>query len=207
MGEACYAGGMSSSNPPFFPSETSSLTLKPESRLPVERGNQLLVVETALQTQTLLLDLMTRLALWGKYFLIAGDEWLPDRDSFYRALRRHTVRVDEALNRPTLMRPMTCLQMTDLLADPNLSRQPILVVNFFYHFYDADVDLRLRERTLDQCCLKLRQLAWQTPVTVLVPRLNCWEYKRFFPVLAGLADEILSVSEPIPGLNIQPELF
>jgi hypothetical protein len=36
------------------------------------------------------------------YNLIAVDEWLPDRDTLYRSVRRYTLRIDETLHRPKI---------------------------------------------------------------------------------------------------------
>ena len=93
------------------------------------------------------------------------------------------------------MRPMTCLQLLDLLMEADLHNRPTLILNFLYHFYNTDVELSLRERILEQCCQYTKRLALSNPVVILVPRLSTNEYRRFFPLLASIADEIIPVKE------------
>jgi len=135
------------------------------------------------------------LALRGSFNLIAGDEWLPDRDTLYRSTRRYTVKVKETLDRPKLVRPMTCLQMLDLLIEADKQNRPTLITNFLHHFYNNDLELSLRDRILEQCCQYARRLSLSNPVVVLIPRLFTEEYRRFFPVIASVADEIIPVEE------------
>ena len=159
------------------------------------RFGHLQIVETIGKEHELITRQIVQLALRGSYNLIAVDEWLPDRGTLDREIRRYTLRVEETLDRPRIKRPMTCLQLLDLLMEADLQNQPTLILNFLYYFYNADVDLALRERVLEKCCQYTRRLSLCNPVVVLVPKLASEEYKRFFPVLAAVADEILAVEE------------
>src|SRR5574341_2206410 len=62
------------------------------------------VVETAGKEHERLTELIVQLALRGSFNLIAVDEWLPDRDTLYRAVRRHTLKINEALDNPKIKR-------------------------------------------------------------------------------------------------------
>ena len=167
----------------------------------------LLLVETSNEESNVIVEVITQLALRGPFNLIAGDEWLPDRDTLYRSIRWHTLAVEEALNHPSLMRPMTCLQLLDLLMEADMQNKPTLILNFLHHFYNADVELSLRDRILERCCQYTKRLALSNSVVVLVPRLSTMEYRRFFPVLASIANEIIPLKE-IPSANaIQNLLF
>lgn len=152
----------------------------------------LLVVETADREGEAISGLITRLALRGPFNLIPGDEWLPDRDVLFRSVRRYTLEVEETLAHPNLMRPMTCLQLLNLLMEADLQNGPTLILDFLHHFYNADVELTLRERILERCCQHTQRLSFSNSVVVLVPRLATGEYRRFFPLLASIANEILS---------------
>jgi hypothetical protein len=159
------------------------------------RLGHLLLVETEGKERETITGLIVQLALRGTYNLIAGDEWLPDRDTLYRSVRRYTVKVKETLDRPKLVRPMTCLQLLDLLIETDKQNRPTLITNFLHHFYNGDLELSLRDRILEQCCQYARRLSLSNPVVVLVPHLSTEEYRRFFPVIASVADEIIPVEE------------
>jgi hypothetical protein len=159
------------------------------------RFGHLLLVETVGKESEVITELITQLALRGSFNLIAGDEWVPDRDTLYRSVRRYTLAVEEVLDHPSLMRPMTCLQLLDLLMDADMQNKPTLILDFLHHFYNADVELALRDRILEQCCQYTKRLALSNSVVVLVPRLSTNEYRRFFPLLASIADEIIPVKE------------
>jgi hypothetical protein len=165
------------------------------------------IVETLGRERKRITDTIVQLALRGSYNLVAVDEWLPDRDTLYRDIRRYTLKMEETLNNPCIKRPMTCLQLLDLLMEDDMQNRPTLILNFLHHFYNADVELSLRDRTLEKCCDHTKRLSLCNPVVVLVPRLSTEEYKRFFPVLAAVADEIIPVAESISVEVSQGSLF
>lgn len=169
-------------------------------------GN-LLLVETVGKEHKAVTELIIQLALRGSFNLVAGDEWLPDRDTLYRSIRRHTIHVNETLDRPNIKRPMTCFQVLDLLMEIDMQNKPTLVLNFLYHFYNADVELSLRDRLLEKCCLYLKNLSLSNSVVILLPRLLIEEYQRFFPILTSIATEIIPVEENITIEVCQDVLF
>ena len=129
------------------------------------------------------------------FYLIAAGEWLPEHDELRYAVFRYTVAFDEVLNNLTLSRPFTCLQLLDLLTEADRQNKPILILDFLHLFYDADVDLSLRDSTLEQCCQYAKRLSFSTPIVVLVPDLNIADYRRFFPFIASIADEIVEANQ------------
>ena len=167
----------------------------------------LLLVETAGKERDRITNLIVQLALRGPFNLIAGDEWLPDRDTLMRLVRRYTLNIEETLDNPRLRRPMTCLQLLDLLVEADRGNRPTLITNFLHHFHNGDVELSLRDRILEQCCQYTKRLSLSNSVFVLVPRLNTEDYKRFFPVLASIANEIMPVEEEIEREDMQELLF
>ena len=102
---------------------------------------------------------------------------------------------------------MTCLQLLDLFMNANMQSRPTLTLNFLHHFYNADVELSLRDRILEQCCQYTKQLSLANSVVVLVPRLFTEEYRRFFPILASIANEVISIEENIEIEASQGSLF
>ena len=171
------------------------------------RLGHLLVVETIGKEHNRVTEAIVQLALRGPFNLIAGDEWLPDRDTLTRSVRRYTVAVEATLDNPLLRRPMTCLQLLDLLMAADQGNRPTLITNFLHHFYNADVELSLRDRVLEQCCQYTKRLSLSNPVVVLVPRLFIEEYNRFFPLLASIANEIIPVEEETIQEDVQGLLF
>ena len=171
------------------------------------RLGHLLLVETIGKKHDRITEAIVQLALQGPFNLIAGDEWLPDRDTLTRSVRRYTVRVTETLDNPRLRRPMTCLQLLDLLMEADQGNRPTLITNFLHHFYNADVELSLRDRVLEQCCQYTKRLSFSNSVVVLVPRLFTEEYNRFFPLLASIANEIIPVEEETIQADVQGLLF
>ena len=171
------------------------------------RLGHLLLVETIRKERDRITNLIVQLALRGPFNLIAGDEWLPDRDTLMRLVRRYTLNIEETLDNPRLRRPMTCLQLLDLLMEADRGNRPTLITNFLHHFHNGDVELSLRDRVLEQCCQYTKRLSLSNSVFVLVPRLNTEDYKRFFPVLASIANEIIPVEEELEREDMQGLLF
>ena len=171
------------------------------------RLGHLLLVETTGRERDRITELIVQLALRGTFNLLAGDEWLPDRDTLTRSVRRYTLKVEETLDNPRIRRPMTCLQLLDLLIEADQGNRPTLITNFLHHFYNGDVELSLRDRILERCCQYTKRLSLSNSVVVFVPCLNTEEYRRFFPLLASIANEIIPVEEEILREDIQGLLF
>jgi len=159
------------------------------------RLGQLLLVKTLNRERERIMGLIAQWALRGPFYLIAAGEWLPPHDDLRYFVYRHTVAVDETLDHLTLARPFTCLQFLDLLIDAEKQDQPVLILDFLHLFYNSDVDLSLRYSTLEQCCQYTKHLSFSNPVAVLVPDLATEDYRRFFPFVASIADEIIESTE------------
>lgn len=164
------------------------------------------IIKAGIGEKEFITEIITQLALHGSFNIIAGNEWLPDRDTLYRSIRRYTVKVQEVLERPKAMRPMTCLQLLDLLVEVSEQNKPILILDFLYHFYNADVDLDLRERIIKQCCEHLRNISLCSPTIVFVKETSTDKYHQFFPILASVADEITYIAH-FPVLEESSQLF
>jgi hypothetical protein len=154
-----------------------------------------------------LTEFIARLALRGPFHLIVGGEWLPDQDRLRRTVRRHSTAVAEVLERPIIGRPSTCLQLRDQLEKAEIQPHPVLVLNFFHHFYDPDVGLWLRKRVLVDCCKSVQILAISRPVLVLVRALPVDEYQDFLPSLTAIATEIIEIEEKNTTEAVQHTLF
>src|SRR5215216_6086317 len=161
-----------------------------------QRLGQLLLVKTLDQQHEAIMELITQWVLRGPVYLIAAGEWMPQHDELRYSVYKHTVVFDEALDRIILSRPFTCLQLLDLLMEADQQNNPVLILDFLHLFYNPDVDLSLRHSTLEECCRYLKRLSFSNPVAVLVPDLAVEEYRRFFPLMAAIADEIIEQKIP-----------
>jgi len=173
---------------------------------PYRRG-QLLLVKTADRDPEAIIELITQWVLRGSFYLIAAGEWLPHHDDLRYSVYKYTAAVDETLNHLTLARPFTCLQFLDLLIEAENQNRPVLILDFLHLFYNADVDLSLRYSTLESCCQYTKQLSSSRPVAVLVQTLAVEDYRRFFPFVASIADEMIEPGERPSAAPSQSSLF
>jgi hypothetical protein len=162
---------------------------------PVKFG-QLLIQETLGKKRENIIELITQWVLRGSLFLIAAGDWFVDHDDLRYALFRFTNAFDEILDQHLrLVRARTCFQLLDLLMEADKESNSVLILDPLHHFYNADVDLSTRDRVLEQCCQYIKRLSLSNPVALLVPKLDSEDHKRFFPVLAGIADEFIPVEQ------------
>ena len=171
------------------------------------RLGQLLLVKTPDRAREEITELIAQWVLRGPFYLIAAGEWLPDHDELRYSVYRYTAAFDEVLDSLILSRPFTCLQFLDLLMDADEQNKPVLILDFLHLFYDADVDLLLRYSTLEQCCQYTKRLSFSSPVVVIVPTLAMEEYRRFFPFVASIAEEIMEVGRQPSAKPTQGSLF
>src|SRR5512133_2483736 len=155
------------------------------------RPGQLLLIKTVDEGHEAILELITQWVLRDTFYLIAAGEWLPDHDDLRYSVYKYTSAFDEVLDKLILARPFTCLQLLDLLMEADGQNKPVLILDFLHLFYDSDVDLSLRYSTLEQCCHYTKRLSFSTSVALLVPNLAIEDYRRFFPLVASIADEII----------------
>jgi hypothetical protein len=155
----------------------------------------LLLVKTAGREREIITELIAQWALRGVFYLIAAGEWLPDHDDLRYAVYRYTTAIEETLDHLTLARPFTCFQLLDLLVEAGKQQEPVLILDFLHLFHDDDVELSLRQRILEGCCQSTKCLSLTSRVAVLVPTMSTEAYRRFFPLLAAVADEILETEK------------
>ena len=173
---------------------------------PVQLG-QLLLLETNGKEKGNIIELITQWVLRGSFFLIAAGDWFVDHDDLRYSVFRYTNDFDEILDRLRLVRARTCFQLLDLLMAADKENRPVLLLDPLHHFYNADVELSVREQVFDQCCQFIKRLSFSNCVAVLVPKLDSEDHKRFFPILAAIADEIIPVAESSEIMASQGLLF
>jgi len=156
---------------------------------------QLLIVETAGREREKIIELITQWVLRGSFFVIVAGDWFVDHDDLRYSVFRHTNAFDEILDRLRLVRARTCFQLLDLLMEADNENKPVLILDPLHHFYNADVELPVRDRILNDCCHFIKRISLSNPVAMLVPKLEIEDHKHFYPILAAVADEVIPVEE------------
>ena len=163
---------------------------------------QLLLQETIGKEREKVIELISRWVLHGSFFIIVAGDWFVDHDDLRYSLFRYTNNFDEVLGRHLrLVRARTCFQLLDLLTEADNENQPVLILDPLHHFYNQDVDISTRDHVFEQCCQFTKRLSLSNLVAVLVPKLDIEDHKRYFPILAAVADEVISVDK---ASEIQP---
>ncbi len=173
---------------------------------PSQFGQLVLIEMTGKETEQIT-ELITQWVLCGSFYLIAGNNWIPDYDDLQYSVFKYTNAFNEALDNIILTRARTCFQLLDLLREADKQNKPVLILDFLHHFYNQDVKLSLQDHILQECCQYTKRLSLCNPVAILVPKLKTADYNRFFPLLAGVADEILSKEESSSKKASQGRLF
>ena len=168
---------------------------------------QLLIQETIGKEREKVVELIAQRVLRGSFFIIAAGDWFVDHDDLRYAVFRYTNDFDERLDRLRLVRARTCFQLLDLLIEADNENQSVLLLDPLHHFYNEDVDLPTRSRILQECCQYIKRLSLSNPVTLLVPKLDTEDHRRFFPALAEIADEFIPVEHATILEAAQSSLF
>jgi hypothetical protein len=173
--------------------------------LPALHPNTLLVVCGPAAARDEAAMLAVQLALQGEVTILDGG----NRIQAYRMahlLRRQTTDVDKAASRIFIRRAFTCYQMTALLENLPIIRQPVLVLDLLASFYDEQVSSREASRLLDACLRQVERIQQLAPVVIsLAPPLDP---ERGFLVerVCQRADR-LYLPEPVTPQPYQPALF
>jgi len=154
-----------------------------------------------------MLELSARLALNGAVRVLDGGN---SYNALYvaRYIRRHTVRLDETLNRISVARAFTCYQIVTLLGETAVSTAPTLVLDLLATFGDESIDLRESIRLLRLALAQLQRLCRLAPVVVSIRPFPIHQSDR--TVLTELVMNAAThhfVREPLEKAVFQPTLF
>ena len=155
----------------------------------------------------MMLELSVQLALRGSVRVLDGGN---SYNALYvaRYIRRHTVQLEETLNRITVARSFTCYQVVTLLAETAASPHPTLILDLLATFYDESVDIREAHRLLRQVMIQLNRLRRLAPVIVSLRPAPPHQPDRagLSQPLEKLADHLL-LREPATTAVYQPSFF
>lgn len=112
-----------------------------------------------------LMSMLATLALQRRVIVVDGGNCF-DGYSLARALRRHTSRVQFALEQVQLTRAFTCYQMVAVLAELSANSTPVIVLDMLATFMDENVQLVKRQKLLDNSLHLLRQISSGAPVAI-----------------------------------------
>jgi hypothetical protein len=186
------------------------------SNLPIEyaihwtspfQTGQLLLLETNGKEKRNIIELITQWVLRGSFFLIVAGDWFVDHDDVRYSVFRYTNDFDEMLDRLRLVRARTCFQLLDLLMEADQENKSVLILDPLHHFYNADIELSVRDRILEHCCQFAKRLSLSNHVALLVPKVDIDDHKRFFPVLAAVMDEIILMADASEEKAVQGSFF
>lgn len=153
-----------------------------------------------------MLTVTTRLALVGSVCVLdAGNQF--DAYQVARMARRHTVEMDQVLDRIKVARAFTCYQVVSLFEQVSEAASAHIIFDLLATFYDENVSINESYRLLGIVTEHLKRLRGMTPVIILgayPPRRN--ERVGLVQVLLNLADHTFFWEEssppPPPKLNL-----
>lgn len=170
---------------------------------------QLLLLKTSVKSHGVAVEAVARWVLRKPLYLIAAGSWLPAHDDLRYSVFRYTHLVNETLDKLLIARAHTGSKLLDMLRDAGSQNRAVLILDFLHHFCDEDVELYVRNQVLEECCLYAKQLSISQPVIILVSDLATDDFRRFFPLLATIADELVEFDEAVgaPATPRQGILF
>lgn len=147
------------------------------------------------------LEVIARLALIGPVQVIVGGNRF-DVHKLARVIRRHTVQLDETLERIQQARPFTCYQAITLLSDTQPTT-PLIAIDLLATFYDESISDAESVRLVNMVVMHLQRLGQQAPVLVTL---------RPSATRPGLSKRIQDIADDIytfdtPAESFQPTLF
>jgi hypothetical protein len=182
------------------------MSLLPDISASVATGELGLVIGPRAE-RVAMLELSATLALHGAVRVLDGGN---SYNALYvaRYIRRHTVQLDETLNRITLARAFTCYQMVSLLQETAVSPHPTLILDLLATFYDESVAVQEAQRLLRQGVAQLNRLRRLAPVIVSLrpPPPHQPDRAALSQPLEKIADHLL-IREPAETAVYQPSLF
>ena len=154
-----------------------------------------------------MLELSAILALRGTVRVLDGGN---SYNALYvaRYIRRHTVQLNETLNRITVARAFTCYQMVTLLQETAVTAAPTLVLDLLTTFGDESIDLGESVRLLRLAIVQLQRLCRLAPVVVSIQPFPSHQSDR--AILTELVMNAAThhfIREPMSTAVSQPTLF
>ncbi len=170
--------------------------------LPLEKERGITVV-VGLPDQKPLLEVITQLALQAHIRVIVGGNRF-DAHQLARIIRRHTVHVDQTLERIHLARPFTCYQVLTLLEQPQATT-PLVVLDMLSTFYDDNISKADSIRLVRTAVTHMCQFGELVPILVTLRPPPTPERQELTELIQDAADYVY-IYDP-PRTPVQPSLL
>ena len=162
-----------------------------------------ITVVIGLPDKQLVLEVIAQLARRGPVQVIVGGNRF-DAHYLARIIRRHTVHLDQTLERIQQARPFTCYQVIKLLAETRATT-PLVIIDMFTTFYDENISDAESFRLAKIAVGHLQQLGRQAPILVTL-RPPLLATRSVLAILAqAVADPVYIIDSPV--VTMQPPLW
>ena len=140
----------------------------------------------------------------GPFSIVSGNERVPSYE-VARLLDDDCSDIKAILDPSRIRRAFTCYQLVDILNTTPHVREPMLVLNFLYPFYE-DIPVERRIHRFDQCIEHLERLSASRSIGVIIEEWEGPDYPLFFPTLEHIADEVFQTEDEVEAVP-QARLF
>lgn len=165
-----------------------------------ERG---ITVVIGLPESKPLLEMIARLALLQPVQLIVGGNRF-DAHQLARIIRRHTVHLDQTLERIQQARPFTCYQTIKLL-ETTQTTTSLVAIDLLTTFYDENISDSESVRLINIATSHLQRLGQQMPVLVALRLPTIQTRIGLVKIVQNVADQLYIYHAPEE--TFQPSLF
>ncbi len=170
--------------------------------LPAAKKRGITVV-IGLPDSDLILNLIAQLARLHPLRVIVGGNRF-DAHQLARIIRRHTVQLDQTLERIQQARPFTCYQTLKLLAETEPAA-PLVVLDLLTTFYDQNISDSESMRLVHLATSHLQRLGRQVPVLVTLRPAAIQSRSALVEIVQAAADQLYIYD--VPQETFQPPLF
>ncbi len=133
--------------------------------LTIHKNKQIALLIAPNAAQTLMLELVGKLAIEGPVHVLDGGNQL-NVYRVARTIRLYTEHLSHALKNISIVRAFTCYQMAAALNQTRMPPGPILVLDMLSTFYDENVHLIESKRLLNACLKDMHRISASTSIAV-----------------------------------------
>lgn len=150
-----------------------------------------------------ILEVIARLALQNPVQVIVGGNRF-DAHQLARIIRRHTIHLDQVLERIQQARPFTCYQAVKLLKETEAAG-PLVVIDMLATFFDDNISDSESVRLVGAAVAQLQRLGRQAPVLVTLRPPATPARAGLVKIIQNRADQLYLFDRPEE--TFQPPLW
>lgn len=148
-------------------------------------------------------EVIAAMALNGTFSIVTGSERLPSYE--VTQLLDDDVTDFQIILGQKIRRAFNCYQLVDILNTTPPIREPLLIIDFLYPFYE-DIPVERRIHRFDQCIEQLERLSTSRPIGMIIQDDEGADYSLFHPTLERMAAEVFKTEEVVEAVS-QARLF